>query len=147
MFFNAQWVKRFTGVGEEDDRGLFKAWNWGSSGKALLNRKVAHKEGVWAGQRYGHSCTEHGATTSSWASRSGKVCSPAGTILWYLLFLSFTPRASGRLLPGSPPEKVAWIRLNAEDYGLACRGLSGTPKFLQLKPGATLDSFSISTHE
>lgn len=147
MFFHVQWVKRFTGIGGENDRDLFKAWNWSSSGKALLNGKVAHREVSWAGQRYGHSCTEHRDTSSSsWASRSGKECSPAGIILWYLLFFSFTPGASGKLLPGSPPEKVAWIRMDVEDYSLACRGLSGTPKFPQLKPGATLDS-SISTHK
>lgn len=141
-FFNTQWVKR-TGIGGENDRGLFKAWNWGSSGKALLNQKVAHREGPWAGQRYGHSCTKHGAAASSWASRSGRECSPAGRILWYLLFFSFTPGAPGRLLPSSPPEKVSWIGPNAENYSLACRGLSGTPNFLQLKPGETLGFISI----
>lgn len=145
MFFNAHWLKRFTEIAGENDRGIFKVRNWGSSGKALLNQKVAHREGPWAGHRYCHSCTEHRATTSSWASRSGKVCSPAGIILWYLLFFSFTPGAPGRLLPGSPPEKVAWIRPNTENYSLACRDLSSTPKFLQLKPQTTLDS--ISTHK
>lgn len=92
-------------------------------------RRWPREHAKW-GWRGGSNCKEHTATTTSWASRSGKVCSPAGVILSVFIAPFVHSRSLRKRCHLAPIQGRLHIP-GWEEYSLARTSLNGTPQFLQ----------------
>jgi len=81
--------------------GLFKAENWGSSEKALLNKEVAHREGTRADRGMATAARSMVPPASPGPPEVAKRAVLREQSFAYLLLFSFTPEALGKA--------VAWL--------------------------------------